>query len=187
MFAGSSSHRDNDLSLQRDGMSAFEALYKKYWYQLYCVAYKYTNSGPDSEELVQNLFEKLWRNRANLQVKNWGAFLTISLRNMAVDYLRQQVVKDKFLQNYQTVTATSDAENNIDQDQLMVLIENHLHELPEKTQTIFKLSRYEHKSVKEIAGHMQLTEKAVEYHITRSLKLLRRHLRNYLNAYYTLL
>ena len=64
---------------------------------------------------------------------------------------------------------------------------NHLHELPEKTQTIFKLSRYEHKSVKEIAGHMQLTEKAVEYHITRSLKLLRRHLRNYLNTYSTLL
>ena len=106
---------------------------------------------------------------------------------MAIDFHRQQAVKDKFLQNYQTATATGNSENEIDQEQLMVLIENHLHELPEKTQTIFKLSRYEHKSVKEIAGHMQLTEKAVEYHITRSLKLLRRHLRNYLNTYTTLL
>jgi RNA polymerase sigma-70 factor (family 1) len=187
MFASSSSHRDNDLSLQRDGLAAFEALYKKYWYQLYCVAYKYTGSGPDSEELVQNLFEKIWRNRNNLQVKNWGAFLTISLRNMAVDFHRQQSLKDKFLQNYQAAAATGDTEKEIDGEQLLVLIENHLHELPEKTQTIFKLSRYEHKSVKEIAGHMQLTEKAVEYHITRSLKLLRRHLRNYLNTYSALL
>ncbi|HUP12562.1 MAG TPA: sigma-70 family RNA polymerase sigma factor [Niastella sp.] len=187
MFAGFSSHSDNDLSLQRDGMAAFEALYKKYWYQLYCVAYKYTNSRPDSEELVQNLYEKIWRNRARLQVKNWGAFLTISLRNMAVDFHRQQAVKHKFLQNYQTATATGDTANAIEQEQLLVLIENHLHELPEKTQTIFKLSRYEHKSVKEIAGHLQLTEKAVEYHITRSLKLLRRHLRNYLNTYSSLL
>jgi RNA polymerase sigma-70 factor (family 1) len=187
MFAGASSHRDNDLSLQRDGMAAFETLYKKYWYQLYCVAYKYTHSAPDSEELVQNLFEKIWRNRSTLLVKNWGAFLTISLRNMAIDFHRQQAVKDKFLQNYQHAAIASDAENEIDQHQLMVLIENHLHELPEKTQTIFKLSRYEHKSVKEIAGHMQLTEKAVEYHITRSLKLLRRHLRNYLNTYFSLL
>src|SRR5687768_8938620 len=187
MFAGSSLHKNNDLPPQWDGMAAFEALYKKYWYQLYCVAYKYTGSAPDSEELVQNLFEKIWRNRNNLEVKNWGAFLTISMRNMAVDFYRQQAVKDKFLQNYQTATATSDTENGIDQEQLLVLIENHLHELPEKTQTIFKLSRYEHKSVKEIAGHMQLTEKAVEYHITKSLKLLRQHLRNYLNTYFNLL
>jgi RNA polymerase sigma-70 factor (ECF subfamily) len=106
---------------------------------------------------------------------------------MVIDFIRQQAVKDKFLQNYQITAATPATNNELDQEQLLVLIENHLHELPEKTQTIFKLSRYEHKSVKEIAGHMQLTEKAVEYHITRSLKLLRRHLRNYLNTYFNLL
>lgn len=187
MFASAASHRENELSLQRDGMAAFEALYKKYWYQLYCAAYKYTASAPDAEELVQNLFEKIWRNRASLQVKNWGAFLTVSLRNMVIDHLRQQAVKNKFLQNYQPAAATAAMVDELDQEQLMVLIENHLHELPEKTQTIFKLSRYEHKSVKEIAGHMQLTEKAVEYHITKSLKLLRQHLRNYLNTYFNLL
>jgi RNA polymerase sigma-70 factor (family 1) len=187
MFAGAESYSDNDFSLQRDGMTAFEALYKKYWYQLYCVAYKYTTSAPDAEELVQNLFEKIWRNRASLQVKNWGAFLTVSLRNMVIDFLRQKAVKNKFLQNYQPAAATNTVENEFEQEQLLVLIENHLHELPEKTQTIFKLSRYEHKSVKEIAGHMQLTEKAVEYHITKSLKLLRQHLRNYLNMYFNLL
>lgn len=187
MFAGAESHKENDFSLQRDGLTAFEALYKKYWYQLYCVAYKYTTSAPDAEELVQSLFEKIWRNRASLQVKNWGAFLMVSLRNMVIDFLRQQAVKDKFLQNYKPAAATNALEDELNQEQLLVLIEHHLHELPEKTQTIFKLSRYEHKSVKEIAGHMQLTEKAVEYHITKSLKLLRQHLRNYLNSYYTLL
>jgi RNA polymerase sigma-70 factor (ECF subfamily) len=186
MFAGADSHRENEWSLQRDGMAAFEALYKKYWYQLYCVAYKYTSSAPDAEELVQNLFEKIWRNRANLQVKNWGAFLTVSLRNMAIDFHRQRTVTNKFFENYQPASATGTLEDELDQEQLMVLIENHLHELPEKTQTIFKLSRYEHKSVKEIAGHMHLTEKAVEYHITKSIKLLRQHLRNYLNIFFHL-
>jgi RNA polymerase sigma-70 factor (ECF subfamily) len=111
----------------------------------------------------------------------------VSLRNRVIDFHRQQAVKNKFLQNYQPASATASLEDELNQEQLMVLIENHLHELPEKTQTIFKLSRYEHKSVKEIAGQMQLTDKAVEYHITRSLKLLRQHLRNYLNMYFTLL
>jgi RNA polymerase sigma-70 factor (family 1) len=186
MFAGIDSHIENEFSLHRDGMAAFEALYKKYWYQLYCVACKYTTSAPDAEELVQNLFEKIWRNRATLQVKNWGAFLTVSLRNMVIDFHRQQAVKDKFLQNYHPASPSGTLEDELDQEQLLVLIENHLHELPEKTQTIFKLSRYEHKSVKEIAGHMHLTEKAVEYHITKSIKLLRQHLRNYLNTYFSL-
>jgi RNA polymerase sigma-70 factor (ECF subfamily) len=187
MCAASSSHIENDIFLQRDGIAAFETLYKKYWYQLYCIAFKYTGCAPDAEELVQNLFEKIWRNRTSLQVKNWGAFLTVSLRNMVIDFHRKQSLKNKFLQNYHPHSATNSMEEELDQEQLLVLIENHLHELPEKTQTIFKLSRYEHKSVKEIAGHMQLTEKAVEYHITRSLKLLRQHLRNYLNTWFTLL
>jgi RNA polymerase sigma-70 factor (ECF subfamily) len=186
MFAGADSHRENEWSLQRDGMAAFEALYKKYWYQLYCVAFKYTSSAPDAEELVQNLFEKIWRNRATLQVKNWGAFLTVSIRNMAIDFHRKQTVTNKFLENYQPASATGTLEDELDQEQLMGLIENHLHELPEKTQTIFKLSRYEHKSIKEIAGYMHLTEKAVEYHITKSIKLLRQHLRNYLNIFFHL-
>jgi RNA polymerase sigma-70 factor (ECF subfamily) len=187
MFASDHSNSQNEFSLQRDGMIAFEALYRKYWYQLYCVAFKYTSSAPDAEELVQNLFEKIWRNRAALQVKNWGAFLTVSLRNMVIDFHRQQAVKNKFLKNYSPQPAVNSPEEALDQEQLLVLIENHLHELPEKTQTIFKLSRYEHKSVKEIAGHLQLTEKAVEYHITKSLKLLRQHLRNYLNIFSSLL
>lgn len=187
MCAASSSHTEHDISLQRDGITAFEILYKKYWYQLYCVAYKYTGSGPDAEELVQNLYEKIWRNRASLQVKNWGAFLTVSVRNMVIDYHRRQSQKNKFLKNYTPHAAINSLQEEPDQEQLLVLIENHLHELPEKTQTIFKLSRYEHKSIKEIAGQMQLSEKAVEYHITRSLKLLRQHLRNYLNTWFTLL
>jgi RNA polymerase sigma-70 factor (ECF subfamily) len=188
MFANASSQPEKELCLQRDGMAAFEALYKKYWYQLYCVACRQTGVNYEAEELVQNLFEKIWRNRSTLQVKNWGAFLMVSLRNMIIDFHRQKATKEKFLLQYnQPAVASTPQEEQLDQEQLLVLIENHLHELPEKTQTIFKLSRYEHKSVREIAGHMQLTEKAVEYHITKSLKLLRRHLRDYLNIFSTML
>jgi RNA polymerase sigma-70 factor (ECF subfamily) len=187
MLHNASSYNGNELSLQQDGMVAFEALYKRYWYQLYCVAYKQTASAQEAEELVQNLFEKIWRNRATLRVNNWGAFLTISIRNMAIDFHRQQAKKEQFLKNYRPTPTAASPEEELSREELQVLIDTHLHELPEKTQTIFRLSRYEHKSVKEIAGHMHLTEKAVEYHITKSIKLLRQHLRNYLNTFFTML
>jgi RNA polymerase sigma-70 factor (ECF subfamily) len=51
--------------------------------------------------------------------------------------------------------------------------------LPEKTCEVFRMSRFENQSVKEIAVQLNLSEKAVEYHITKSLKLLRENLKAY--------
>ncbi len=183
MFANSSPNRESFLSLQKDEAAAFEELYKTYWYRLYCVARRQTSSPQDAEELVQALFEKIWKNRASLTVKSWGPFLAISLRNLIIDFQRRQAVQKKFLQQYRSSPVTGMPEDELQQEQLQEIIETHLQELPQKTQDIFKLSRFEHKSVKEIAGSMQLTEKAVEYHITKSIKLLRHYLREHLSIF----
>ncbi len=173
----------NHLSLQEGGISAFETLYKQYWYPLYCIACKQTTSPQDAEELVQTLFEKIWKNRAGLEVKHWGAFLAASMRNLVIDFQRQQAVKARFLQNYNTTLQPHTQPDEMSREQLLRLIEDSLSELPEKTQTAFKLSRYENKSVREIAQSMQLTEKAVEYHITKSIKKLRHQLKDYVKFF----
>lgn len=165
-------------------MAAFEQLYRTYWYRLYGVAYRHTASSQDAEELVQALFEKIWKNRADLRVKNWGAFLAVSLRNLIIDFQRRQTARKKFLRAYELPAASEMDESRVDQRELQEAIESLLQGLPEKTQTIFRLSRYGHKSVKEIAGTMQLTEKAVEYHITKSIKLLRQQLGHWLNLFF---
>lgn len=186
MFAHASPEKGSNLSLQKDGEKAFEELYRTYWYKLYCIARKQTTSPHDAEELVQSLFEKIWKDRATISPNNWGPFLAISLRNLIIDFHRRQALQRKFLQNYQPSTPISAAEEELHKDQLQAIINNHLQELPQKTQHIFKLSRFEHKSVKEIAGSMQLTEKAVEYHITKSIKLLRHYLREHLSFFFQL-
>ncbi len=56
--------------------------------------------------------------------------------------------------------------------------------LPEKTRHVFRLSRFDHLSIREIAANMNISEKAVEYHITQSLKTLRLYLKDYLLLYY---
>jgi RNA polymerase sigma-70 factor (ECF subfamily) len=48
-----------------------------------------------------------------------------------------------------------------------------IHHLPEKSQLVFKLSRHHGYSNKEIAGHLEISEKAVEYHVSKVIKLLR--------------
>lgn len=182
-------HSPNDkkerFSLQEGGISAFEALYKQYWYPLYCMACRQTASPQDAEELVQTLFEKIWKNRNNLEVTHWGAFLAASLRNLVIDFHRRQAVKAKFLRSYPDAVASETMPDELSREQLLQLIETSLRDLPEKTQTAFKLSRYENKSVREIAQSMQLTEKAVEYHITKSIKKLRHQLKEYVKFFFS--
>ena len=59
-------------------------------------------------------------------------------------------------------------------------IETGIYQLPDKTQAVFRLSRFEEKSHKEIALALDLSEKSVEYHITQALKFLRVYLKDYL-------
>ncbi|HEY1166573.1 MAG TPA: sigma factor-like helix-turn-helix DNA-binding protein, partial [Chitinophaga sp.] len=59
--------------------------------------------------------------------------------------------------------------------------------LPQKTREIFRLCRYEKWPVKEIARFMNLSEKAVEYHVTQSLKFIRLRLKDYITLLLPLL
>ena len=177
---------DEDSLLQafkRGEISAFEAIYKRHWFKLYCIAYKQTSSQHESEEMVQNLFERIWKNRETAVIRSLEPYLVISLRNMIVDHFRQKASERKLKQTFEIQEATNLTEEEIHHTMLLNKIENILQELPEKTQAVFKMSRYEHRSVKEIAGQMQLTEKAVEYHITKAIKVLRQYLKNYLSSF----
>jgi RNA polymerase sigma-70 factor (family 1) len=164
-------------------MGAFEVIYKRHWYKLYCIAYKQTSSQHEAEEMVQTLFERIWKNRDTAVIKSLEPYLVISIRNIIIDHFRQKSSERKLKQTLEIQQASNLTEEEINRTLLLNKIESILRELPEKTQVVFKMSRYEHKSVKEIAEQMQLTEKAVEYHITKAIKLLRQYLKNYLSVF----
>jgi len=63
---------------------------------------------------------------------------------------------------------------------LLEAIEEGMSRLPEKSQTVFRLNRLEGHSVEEIARLLNLSEKAIQYHLTQSVKKLRVHLKNYI-------
>lgn len=170
--------------LKTSDEKAFGEIYKRNWFKLYSIGYKQTASQQEAEEMVQTLFERIWKNRETIVIKNLGAYLAVSLRNIFIDSIRKKTVEKKFQQNHNIPISANLTEEKFNHTQLLYTVENLLQRLPEKTQTVFKLSRYEDKSVKEIASKLHLTEKAVEYHITKSLKLLKYYLRSYLNSFF---
>jgi RNA polymerase sigma-70 factor (ECF subfamily) len=98
-----------------------------------------------------------------------------------IDYIRSKIIHEKY---YQAVREQQQPENSSESrlllHELTIAIDNAIKKLPQKTQEIFRLSRYEKRSIKEIAQYMNLSEKAVEYHMTQSLKFMRVHLKDFI-------
>jgi RNA polymerase sigma factor, sigma-70 family len=162
---------------------AFKEMYLRYWQKVYQVAYKKVHHKELAEELTQNLFVELWRRRETVTINSLSAYLFGSLKYSIINHYKSLLVQENY-HNYIKASANYGVVNNTD----YLLMLNELSEalargialLPKKTAEVFRLSRIEHRSVKDIAEQLHISEKAVEYHITQSLKSIRFHLKEYL-------
>lgn len=168
----------------RSDIKAFEEIYKRFWFKLYNWAYAQTSSRQEAEEMVQVVFERLWKNRQTSHINNLSAYLAVSLRNSLYDLQRKKVLIKKYEQTQAPLPAVNTTEEDVERKHLLETLEKTLQELPPKTQLVFRKSRYENLSTREIAADLNLTEKAVEYHITRALKVLRLRLKDFLRCFF---
>lgn len=154
----------------------FENIYKLFWERLYGLAYNYFRDKTTAQELVQDVFVKLWLKRDELgHVKDMEAYLFKCMKNRIYDQYdkiaSQQKLKDHSLENFNE--ETHPVEEGIAFQETLTLINEELDKLPVTTRTIFRLSKFDRYTNDEIATKMQLSAKAVEYHITQALKKLR--------------
>ena len=160
---------------------AFEEIYNRYWLKVYGVAYKEIGVKEEAEELVHDIFESLWNRRGIAQVNHLVAYLMASIKHRATNYIKSQITHRKFREYFifNQITQTYSTEEIINFDDLSEAVDQILQKLPEKTLLVFKLSRFENQPVKRIAEQLKNKEKAVEYHITKSLKILKDSLKHY--------
>jgi len=161
--------------------SSFTLIYKKYWYKLFLIAQRRLNDKAASEELVQEIFVQLWEKRENLQIQSLENYLVRAMKYSVIDYIRTQIVKNNYIHHYKAFIEQEECptEHIMAVNDLTSFMEKGLKTLPEKSQEIFRLSRIENWPVNKIAMHLQLSEKGVEYHLTKSLKTLRIYLKDF--------
>jgi RNA polymerase sigma-70 factor (ECF subfamily) len=171
------------LALIRVGdRAAFNALYDKYWKKIYRIAYSKVGSREVAEEIVEDFFIKLWLKRETLVINNFFPYLFTSIKNRCLNYIEEKTTQDRHWQYYsqfipvsEETTSKSVAFNN-----LMEAIHGGMDQMPEKSKKVFELHKMEGKSIKEIAAQLNLSEKAIEYHLTNSLKKLRIYLKEFI-------
>lgn len=157
---------------------AFSAMYKLYWEKVYNFSRLYLASSEDVAEIVQEVFIKLWETRHLIdEEQSFEGFLFIITRNQIFNYSRKRL-------NYSFLKMTvmqSIEKSYEEEDQLEIAdLKKHLSvlisQLPERQQEIFRLSREQHMTYKQIAEQLSISEKTVEYHMTAALKYLRKNL-----------
>jgi RNA polymerase sigma-70 factor (ECF subfamily) len=174
---------DNDkaahllLALQNGDAEAFTAIYKAYWYDMFLVANRKLQNKEVAEEIVQDIFLRLWRERGTLRIQNLNYYLFAAVRYEVIDHIRGKGPVIEYLDHYQFDIHDLNTENQLALDELLRVIDEGLHVLPEKTREIFRLHKLEYWPVARLARHFGLSEKAVEYHLTKSVRLVRSHLK----------
>jgi RNA polymerase sigma-70 factor (ECF subfamily) len=168
--------------LKADDETAFKEIYIRYWKLLFNAAYFRLASKETAKELVQNLFLSIWENRNTLSINNLQYYLQAAIKNRVINHIETTLVQKKYQQHIKETFSnqSSETEATVQYNELYLAFEKALQQLPQKTREVFKMSRFEHLSVKEIALHFNLSEKAVEYHITSSLKALRLNLKDFM-------
>jgi RNA polymerase sigma-70 factor (family 1) len=163
---------------------AFFKIYEAFWYDVYLIAYRRLGKKDVAEELTQDLFLKLWEKRQTLKPEKISNYLFVAIKNSVIDHIHSGLVVNRYLDFHKAFSESSceTTQNTVDFDDLTQAIERGLSKLPIKTREVFKLSRMSNWTPDKIARHLNLSEKTVGYHLTKSLKFMRTYLREYLLA-----
>ena len=177
------------LLAQKDA-TAFEQLFKTHFKRLHAYAFTILRDEVEAEEMVQQVFFKLWER--NVRMDSFGetlsltgsvsAYLYRAVHNESLNYIKHQKVRSNH-QLHVAYSMKNEAEHpakKVIAGELEKKIHSALNELPEQCRTIFQMSRFDDLKYREIADKLGISVKTVENQMGKALKLLRQKLADFL-------
>jgi RNA polymerase sigma-70 factor (ECF subfamily) len=174
------SHPDKELfdRIAVDDESAFRDIFHRYNRRLHHTILKMLRSDEEAQEIIQELFLRLWLNRATLTgIDNPGAWLHTIASNLTLDALRKQARK------YQTLVPATDTEDiepqpgaQFELKEVQSLISEAVSKLPASRREIFILSRQQGMSRRQIAERLHISESTVKNQLTSALHFVQDYL-----------
>ncbi|XHR94279.1 RNA polymerase sigma-70 factor [Mucilaginibacter sp. UC70_90] len=165
--------------LKQSDEQALAALYHRYWEKMLSVAVTRLESIGEAEEIVQDIFINLWDRRTGLELRHSiASYLAIAIKYRVInrmDYHYRKRNREAASGLTVSYTASSPEEIMLEKE-LMQRIELAVLQLPEKCRIVYRMSREEGKTNKQIAETLAVSEKTVEGHITNALKGIRGNL-----------
>lgn len=162
--------------IRENNEDAFKSLYDRYSKKIYYFSLRYLGSKEETEELVQSIFINIWEHRRSLdETLTIKSYIYRSAVNYITNYLKKKAVRTRFIES--EIRKVEIPSNQIYEQVFLHDLESTINSivetLPAQQQKIFRLSRYEGLTHKDIARKLDLSVRTVENQMYRALKLIK--------------
>ena len=165
--------------LRRGNVSAFDSLFEGYSPKLYGFALKYFKNEADAEELVQEVFVKVWESRQTLKSEHsFKSYLFTIALNQIRKHFNKKAVSLRYLESLQHDSELNENQvvQNEDYESAMQQINLIIEQMPPRRREIFLKSKLEGKSSKEIAAELNISSGTVDNQVSEALRFIRSRL-----------
>ena len=159
--------------IQKGDEAAFTEAYRRYWDRLLAIAYYYTHDKAAAEDVVHEVFTGLWVRRSVVPIHHLPAYLATAVKFAVFKSLVRDKRRREIAEGLPQRASINDIEAQLDARFMHDYLKGVVERLPDTARLVFTYSRTEALSVKEIATRMDLSPKAVEYHLTKALRTLK--------------
>ena len=173
-------HPYNDAELvtrlRKGNQRAFAEIYKRYADPVYRHMLSKIRCRDDARDMIQELFASLWQRRKELAADtNIASYLFTAAKYRVINYINQQQYRRSVLTTLREdqPAHSFNTDHLVRERELGTFIENAVSDLPAKMQIIFRMSRQEQLSHKEIAENLKLSETTVKKQVANALKILK--------------
>lgn len=163
---------------------AFTHLFNLYKHKLFSFSLRITESPELAQDMVQDVFLKLWKDRSCLnQLENFGSFIFKMAQNKSINAFKRMANETLFLSKIQKEVAVFErvTEENMEYKEVQHLINAVLKKLPPQQNLVFKLSREQGLKHREIAVLLKISPYTVKNHLVLALQTIREYLQNKLS------
>ncbi|MBK6964470.1 MAG: RNA polymerase sigma-70 factor [Bacteroidales bacterium] len=170
-------------NLKNNDKAAFTLIFTRFYKNLVHFSYTYTRNPDISEEIVQDVFLKLWENRSTLHIQtSLKSYLLKTVQNKSIDWMRHLNIRENyasFILNHPAL-AQNNTEDYVLHADLESAFKRALNKLPALYAEAYKMNRIEALNYAEIAGRLGVSVRTVEVRIGKALILLHDELKDYL-------
>jgi len=168
--------------IRKGDIDSFEKLFHRYYHRLHGYATTLVRSAEIAEEVVQDVFYNVWKNRESLRItRSWQSYLYRSVYNNSMMHLRKTRREYTMEEGMfpEVEGGSMDPSQEMQYAEVSDLVTKTINDLPARTREIFMLNRQEGLKYKEIAERLSISVKTVEANMGKALRALRNSLEKY--------
>lgn len=165
-------------ALNNDDVKAFDALFRRYGKQLYSFVFGYLKLEAESEDIVQEVFIKIWNSRKQLNRElSFKAYIFKIAYHLVLDEFEDINRRQQYYREIidESIDFTDDLDERLNYSMLLEKVDSFINQLPQRQKEVLIKRRKEGFSIKEIASQMGISPKTVENHLTEALKTIKRN------------